>query len=663
MIGISLVVASYGRSTELRAFLDSVLAQGEAGVEVIVVDQNADDRVADILRHHACPARHLRLARPNASAARNAGAQAATHDWIGFPDDDCRLLPGMIAALRAAIDRSGMPIVSGLTMDEAGRPNILRWRAAAGAYTAATMWRCMTESTLFLRRDLFLASGGFDPEFGPAATYPAAEAAELLVRIFASPQPPQAWFSPDIMLYHPTKIPPWTQEAARRVYDYAKGEGALLAKHPLPAVIGRSLRFLMKHGLAGLLPGMRAFCSRRKLAGFFDGFRGYRVARKSLSESVQRLRALKDLAALLGPRPPTDVLDRLRRGDDSFSRVVALAVRHQLRGVLWRSLARHGLVMPLPPALRSSLPADHAALVLEEGRRFESEQAERTLAQCRQAIALLNEAGIEPMPLKGAALQMSGPLPETALRWMCDIDLLVPPGRMEAANAALLAQGYRPAGPAAAHHAAPLVPAEGGAEVELHADMVTPALQPALPTDRVWQAAQPQHRDGLRYFLPGEEDALLHVILHAQEGENSYGLARIPLRRFVDYLFLVERQRGSIDWERLAARAAEARKRRLLEAHLLQAERLFGLPWPLRSAPGLAARLHWRLCLRAAAYPESTGALLVGLLELRQVFARAGGGLSGLRLLAAWFGLAWSLVRKYRGRMWGRLLRAHRAGG
>lgn len=276
MIPISLVVATHGRSAEVRDLLDSLLPFVGQNIEVIVVDQNQDDRVVDVLRDHPFPVRHLRLDRPNACAARNAGAAAASHEWLGFPDDDCRFLSDTLSRLRAAVAASGAPVVSGMTVDEGGRPNILNWRRRSGRYRQWGMWRSTTESTLFMRRDLFLRLGGFDVAFGPGAPFPAAEGAELLSRAFASAPDVHGWFSPDIRFYHPTKITPSTEGAIARVYDYAFGEGGLLAKHSTPACWWRTLRFVTKHSLAGLMPaGFIGRCSRRKLRGLVHGYRAY----------------------------------------------------------------------------------------------------------------------------------------------------------------------------------------------------------------------------------------------------------------------------------------------------------------------------------------------------------------------------------------------------
>ena len=55
----------------------------------------------------------------------------------------------------------------------------------------------------------------------------------------------------------------------------------------------------------------------------------------------------------------------------------------------------------------------------------------------------LNRRGIRPVLLKGAASLVVGTYPQTAGRFLSDLDLLVPPGAIEDCAAALEADGYR----------------------------------------------------------------------------------------------------------------------------------------------------------------------------------------------------------------------------
>ena len=85
----SLIVATLGRSTEIGDLLESLLAQGRDDFEVIIVDQNSDDRVAPVLQPYEARIRitHLRSSIRNANHARNLGLRAARGKIVTFPDD------------------------------------------------------------------------------------------------------------------------------------------------------------------------------------------------------------------------------------------------------------------------------------------------------------------------------------------------------------------------------------------------------------------------------------------------------------------------------------------------------------------------------------------------------------------------------------------------
>ena len=87
---ISLILATKGRVEEMKRFMRSLAQEGNGSFELIVVDQNEDDRVGAILRelNLRFPIIHLR-SEVGLSRARNVGATAATGDIIAFPDDDC----------------------------------------------------------------------------------------------------------------------------------------------------------------------------------------------------------------------------------------------------------------------------------------------------------------------------------------------------------------------------------------------------------------------------------------------------------------------------------------------------------------------------------------------------------------------------------------------
>lgn len=234
-IRFSFVIATLDDAGDLVPCLESLLGleSTEGGVEVVVVDQNGDDRLLALLAPFAerLALRHVRVDFRGASRARNLGARLAQGAWVSFPDDDCVLQPDVLKQVVAVLADPDVKVVTGQTVDEAGRPNLLRWGSERMALTPWNMFACLTEATLFVQRELFLAVGGFDEFFGPGAPYPAAEGVDLMQRLLAHPGGGLAVYHPAVRLQHPSKIPPWNDWAVSRFYSYAIGDGAVVAKN------------------------------------------------------------------------------------------------------------------------------------------------------------------------------------------------------------------------------------------------------------------------------------------------------------------------------------------------------------------------------------------------------------------------------------------------
>lgn len=110
-IKISVIVPVYNTAARLEACLDSLLAQTEPGVEIILVDDGSTDGSLAIERQYqlANPdkIRLLESAHGGVSAARNTGLDAARGEWIGFCDSDDTVEPRIYAELYSGAVKSG----------------------------------------------------------------------------------------------------------------------------------------------------------------------------------------------------------------------------------------------------------------------------------------------------------------------------------------------------------------------------------------------------------------------------------------------------------------------------------------------------------------------------------------------------------------------------
>ena len=244
MATFSLILATVGRTKDLDRLFNSLAAQSFLNFEVIVVDQNEDDRVLPHLERAqslGVVVRHLRLRPANLAAARNLGIAAATGDWIGFPDDDCWYNCDTLEKLDARFHSIESP--SGIAVrwvEQTQTPTI----ASCLTWERSSKFRDVPVSsiTLFFKRSLLNRIGGFDARFGIGQWFGAAEETDLVLRALHAGA--VVVYEPLAQVHHALAPPASNINAQGRMAARrrARGTGALYAKHALPLwVIFRGL--------------------------------------------------------------------------------------------------------------------------------------------------------------------------------------------------------------------------------------------------------------------------------------------------------------------------------------------------------------------------------------------------------------------------------------
>ena len=80
----SIIIPAFNSAATLARAVESVQKQSWPAYEIIVVDDGSTDATADIARQFGATVRLIRQTNSGVSAARNAGAAAATGDWLAF---------------------------------------------------------------------------------------------------------------------------------------------------------------------------------------------------------------------------------------------------------------------------------------------------------------------------------------------------------------------------------------------------------------------------------------------------------------------------------------------------------------------------------------------------------------------------------------------------
>lgn len=86
----SVVIPAYNAAATVRRAIESVRAQTWPAHEIIVVDDGSSDATAEVVRQLGTDIKLIQQPNSGVSVARNAGAAAATGDWLAFLDADDR---------------------------------------------------------------------------------------------------------------------------------------------------------------------------------------------------------------------------------------------------------------------------------------------------------------------------------------------------------------------------------------------------------------------------------------------------------------------------------------------------------------------------------------------------------------------------------------------
>lgn len=264
---------------------------------------------------------------------------------------------------------------------------------------------------------------------------------------------------------------------------------------------------------------------------------------------------------------PSELRTLLR--STQIQRLAAMAERHRCGALLHAALRR--------------FPDDEMASALVQllgtSRWSTALRTAKLREQLRSVVRVLNDAGVTPILLKGAARLWSDDA-ESGLHDSVDLDLMVDGAKLARAREALQREGYRErtdglhrAFYERHHHAPPLYPPEEGVSVELHHALAPPGsitLDTSVGALKAFLLSA--DHGGLRALRLDDAGAALHLVVHGYQRfalRDAYLLARL-LARMPD----ASRRR----LQKLLA--TEGRHPVAMQAMVALAASLASIPWP-----------------------------------------------------------------------------------
>jgi GT2 family glycosyltransferase len=270
-----LVVATVGRTDELARFFESLAAQNYPQVRVLLVDQNDDERVAEVVASSPVEVVRLRSA-TGLSRARNVALAHLTADVVAFPDDDCVYPPGLLRQLGERF--AGRPELDGVTGRAEGfdGSSSASWRTDPAKLDRRNLWNRAISFTIFLRGSVIASVGTFDEQLGLGSGTPWHSAEEIDYLIRAVDSGALVEYDPALVVQHDVR----DDTPAIGLRDGAS-VGYVLCKHGYPArVVGRML-VRPVGGVVRSLARADTRAARYQLATLRGRVRGYVGARRS----------------------------------------------------------------------------------------------------------------------------------------------------------------------------------------------------------------------------------------------------------------------------------------------------------------------------------------------------------------------------------------------
>lgn len=230
----SLILATLGRTDELTRFLSSLDRQTFRDFELVVVDQNSDDRLVSLLAPYLShiTIRHLR-SEPGLSRARNVALAQVDGEIVAFPDDDCwypdDLLESVVRFFDAHPEYEGL---TGKCANDRGEPRGW-WDSEPGRVTKINLFRRSGSVSMFFRRSAIARVGTFDETLGLGADTPWQGCEDLDYVARAITAGVGLYYRPDLEVYHDDP-PSLDSSLIMRAYRGARATGRLLRIHQYP---------------------------------------------------------------------------------------------------------------------------------------------------------------------------------------------------------------------------------------------------------------------------------------------------------------------------------------------------------------------------------------------------------------------------------------------
>ncbi|MCL6583170.1 MAG: nucleotidyltransferase family protein [bacterium] len=251
----------------------------------------------------------------------------------------------------------------------------------------------------------------------------------------------------------------------------------------------------------------------------------------------------------LGSMKPSE--ENLRKlSPSAWERIIRQAIRYSVAPLLYHRLKVSGLEALIPRDAARKLRDSYLANAIKNLHLYQ---------ELSTIIQTFHERGLAAIVLKGAHLAkiVYG---NSALRYMCDLDLLVRKEELPLAISSLSDKGYHPIKPfdieevcTQKHHLPTFIKKDQLVyQIELHWHIEPPTDPFTVNLEGLWQRAQKATINNLPILVLSPEDLILHLCMH-----TVHHILDLGLRPLCDLSETIRHYQAEIDWKSLQLRSRE----------------------------------------------------------------------------------------------------------
>ena len=166
-IKFSFVLCTVDRTDCLEKFMEALFKQQYKNFELIIVDQNLDERLGEIIHHYRSfyEIKHVKSEK-GLSKSRNIGLKHIEGDVIAFPDDDCIYPENMLRKINSSFNENNYDVLSVKMTNSVPQGRKVQNKTYEQDVNRGNVMALMASISMFLRKSVIDNVGGFDERLG-----------------------------------------------------------------------------------------------------------------------------------------------------------------------------------------------------------------------------------------------------------------------------------------------------------------------------------------------------------------------------------------------------------------------------------------------------------------------------------------------------------------